>query len=275
MSDLISDSIFKTNKAPPPSHFSSFLLRLWCLKGMRMFGLLLDLQDGFHGWGLGAFRGWNLSAWDQKCHFWERFCPGWWHGSAGRQDRREMLKTLGRAALPAAITTNVNGHHQPFWWDTRATLGYREAQLSHPEDCKTAGLGSLAFRHWFFLSTGGWSHLTSPHKSLSSWKMSTILFCRTCFQAGGVCTKRSVLHQQATYYLAEKSTQPALPKSRPGIKLQLRLFQLSDPVVPWGGNGSHANICAGSFTGESEDIVHLLCVPLKGIACYNALQHTH
>lgn len=147
--------------------------------------------------------------------FWERFpglfCPGWWHGSAGRQDRRGMLLTLGRAVLPAAITTNVNGHHQPFWWDTRATLGYKEAQLRHPEDRKTTGHGILAFRYWLFFSTGGWSNLTSPHKSLSSWKMSTILFCRTCFQPGGVCTKRSVLHQQATYYLAENSTsQPCL-----------------------------------------------------------------
>lgn len=243
---------------------------------MWMFGLLLNLQDGFHGWGLGVLRGWNLSAWDQKCHFRERFCPGWWHSSAGRQDRRGMLVTSGRTALPAAVTTNVNnGHLQPFWWDTRPTLGYKEAQLSHPEDCKTTGLGSLAFRHWFFPSTGGWSHLTSPHKSLPSWKMSIILFCRTCFQLGGVCTKRSVLHQQATYYLAEKSTQPALPKSRPGIKLYLRLFQLSDAVVPWGGSGSHANTCAGSFTGESEDIVHLLCAPSESIAGYKALQHTH
>lgn len=139
------------------------------------------------------------------------------------------------------------------------------------QDCRS---WEFKFRHWFFFSTGGWSRLTSPHKSLSSWKMSTILFCRTCFQTGCVCTRRSVLHHQATYYLAENSTQPALPRSRPGIKLQLRLLQLSDPVVPWGGNGSHTNTCAGSFTGESQDIVHLLYVPSEGVACYSAPQHT-
>lgn len=148
--------------------------------------------------------------------FWERFpvlfCPGWWRHSVGRQDRRGMPVTLGRAMLPPAIKANANGSCQLFWW---ATLGYKDTQLHHLEDHRTTGHGSLTFRYWFFFSTRVKSFKLFS-QSLPSWKMSAKLFRRMCFHLGSVGTVWEVCPTPAGNLLpgCKLNTQSALPKKQ-------------------------------------------------------------